>query len=103
MNLLSLGNRSSVDSTRGEDNVNGEDETVVDADQGNSTSNSLLPPILSILLHELTRNPLSAHPHHIPTPPWRRPKPRYIAYIHSGAAIDAGTDNKVRLLGPTMS
>ncbi|KAF2812926.1 oxysterol-binding protein [Mytilinidion resinicola] len=32
---LTTSNRSSIDSTRGEDNVTNEDETVVDADQGN--------------------------------------------------------------------
>lgn len=69
---------------------------MVDADQGNSTfvARSLCTGWLD---HSwLTRTVHSAHSHHIPAAPGRRLESSNPPHLHSGTAVYAGKDYKVR-------
>jgi hypothetical protein len=75
------------------DEVTKEDETVMDADQGNSTAASV-----ETCIQRLTCTLYSALPYHIPTATRRRPEPSDAAHIHPRATVHAGAYNKVCLL-----
>jgi hypothetical protein len=91
-----LGRGSSIDETHGDD-VTKDDETVVDSEQGSSTSSRRQPMYQdeekSTSLTMATSN--SAHAYHLTTATRRGPKPSNPTNIHPGAALNAGTDNKV--------
>lgn len=91
-----LGSRgSSIDETRrhesGED-VTKEDETVMDSEQGNSTSFQLGKRLVRRLANSII---LSALPYHISAEAWRRFEQSDAAYIYPRTTIDAGAHNKV--------
>ena len=92
-----LGSRgSSIDETRrhdGSEDVTKEDETVVDPEQGNSTSPFQLGQLPAYALAN-TMIP-SALPYYIPATTWRRSEQSHVAHLHPRTAVDAGAHNKV--------
>jgi hypothetical protein len=92
---IQTGSRASQDADR--DVHLTDDETVVDAEQGNGTLLSLC--IRFILESEGTDPiPCSPHAHHLPAAARRGPQSRYPPNLHTGTAIYAGAHNKVRKL-----
>ena len=89
--------RSSLDGPRdhGEE-VTKEDETVVDAEQGSSTSPGTRRDSDTKEWLADIGLPHSALAHHLPAAPRSRPEPSHPADLHPRAAINAGAHNKVR-------
>lgn len=94
MELHAGSNRSSNEELRGDD-VTKEDETVVDSEQGSSTSRCWWGD-LGYPWMVLTDHRNSAHAYYLAVAARCRPQSGNATHVYSGAAIDAGEDYQVR-------